>query len=238
MSDVPDVEFDNMSTSEQEAKLIDEAREMIVDGERDKALNKIQDVLRLNKSNTDALWMFATLTSQPDKAITALKRLLSMDSENDKARKLLNKLESENDDLLSSPSSSKGDEHNEMMRQMLKQQQALLEQQSRQPVINITNTASSSPTQNVGMMGMAGAKRNDTAFIIGLLVAIFLGIFGMAHLLNGKVGTGILYWVLGWVVWAPLLILISATGVGACLMIPLHIWVSYSQAKNGATISY
>ncbi|MCB9456649.1 MAG: TM2 domain-containing protein [Anaerolineaceae bacterium] len=234
MSDMPDPELDNLSSSEQEAKLIDEARELIVDGERDKALTKVQDALRLNKSNTDALWMFATLTTQSDKAIAALKRLLSLDSENDKARKLLTKFESENDELLSGHEHEEGSQ-SEIMRQMLKQQQALLEQQNRQPVINITNMASNVANQTVGAVG--GARRNETAFIVGLLAAIFLGIFGLAHLLNGKVGTGILYWIIGWVIWLPLALLISSTGIGACLMLPLHIWVSYSQAKNGATLS-
>lgn len=91
--------------------------------------------------------------------------------------------------------------------------------------------------QSVGGGAMRGGV-NQTALIVGFLAAIFLGIFGLGHLLNGKVGTGILYWILGWLIWLPLLVLISLTGIGACFALPLHIWVSYSQAKNGATIVY
>jgi len=234
MSDTPEFDIDDTS-SEEEARLIAEARELIVDGERAQALSKVQDALRLNKSNTDALWMFATLTKDVDKAKAALKRLLSLDPENDKASKMLNKLESAEDDELFGDSKAKEDEQSKIMKEMLKQQQALLEKQSQQPVINITNTAANTNTMNQAVGGAMAAGVNQTALIIGFLVAIFLGIFGMAHLLNGKIGTGILYWILGWVIWFPLMVVIAATGIGACFVIPLHIWVSYSQAKSGAT---
>lgn len=102
--------------------------------------------------------------------------------------------------------------------------------QNFQPIINITNTSTSSAS--IG--GVAG-KENTTAFIIGFIAGIF-GFLGVAHMINGKLGTGILYLLLGWFIWIPILVVITGVtgGLGVFCTFPLEIIVAYSTAKSGA----
>ncbi len=84
--------------------------------------------------------------------------------------------------------------------------------------------------------GISAPQRNDSAFIIGLIAGLF-GIWGLAHVLNGKLGAGCL-WML---IVGPLLgailggIVFATAGLGAIVILPLWLYIVYSQAKNGAT---
>ena len=78
--------------------------------------------------------------------------------------------------------------------------------------------------------------RNETAFVIGLLAGIF-GIWGLAHIINHKPGTGLLWMFIGApVVVGGMAVLSFATlGLAACFALPLHIFIVYLHAKSGAT---
>ncbi len=79
-------------------------------------------------------------------------------------------------------------------------------------------------------------ERNETAFTVGLIAGLF-GLWGLAHLLNHKVGMGIFWMFIG----APIVLLILAgitvitAGIGAIIALPLHVYFVYRHAKNGAS---
>lgn len=52
-------------------------------------------------------------------------------------------------------------------------------------------------------------------------------------MINGRVGTGVVYLLLGFV-WDAIAITLTATVVGACLALPLHLIFCYFNAKSGA----
>ncbi|MCY3573918.1 MAG: hypothetical protein OXG92_08900 [Chloroflexi bacterium] len=82
---------------------------------------------------------------------------------------------------------------------------------------------------------IGNAPRSDAAFYIGLLGGLF-GLWGLAHILNGKVGMGCL-WML---IVGPLLgatlggVVVARGGLAGIIIIPLWLYIVYSQAKNGA----
>ena len=82
------------------------------------------------------------------------------------------------------------------------------------------------------------APRNETAFVIGLLAGL-IGIWGLAHILNHKVVSGLLWMFIG----APIVVGILGAaifltgGLAGCFALPLHIYIVYRQAKSGATYS-
>ena len=239
--------LDDVPPSVDQPALIAQARDLIVDGERDKALDLVRSVLNVNMENIDALYLYATLSADTEKSIRALRKLLQVDPQNEKANALLERLHKKS--LFSdSPSETKlknsqevqpSGQQEHLMRQMIAQQNALLEEQRRQPVININN--SNAPVNTVGVnvgAGVAVVERNQTAFVVGLLVGIFLGTFGIAHIMTGRVGAGIGQMLLGWFLWgfiALTLIGLSA-GLGACLVLPIHIALAYGSANSGAKV--
>ena len=85
-------------------------------------------------------------------------------------------------------------------------------------------------------MKVKNAERNETAFTVGLIAGIF-GLWGLAHILNDKVGMGILWMFIG----APIVMLILGAitfltaGIGAIITLPLHIYFVYRHAKSGAS---
>ena len=108
---------------------------------------------------------------------------------------------------------------------------------SQTPVVNVynTNIASSSSVAAVG--GTLAGGRNQSAFIVGFIAGVF-GLWGVAHFMNGKVGSGIL-----WLIFGPILAGIAITvfstitlGIGLILAIPLWLLMVYAQAKSGATL--
>lgn len=126
-----------------------------------------------------------------------------------------------------------------MMQQLIMQQQRLLEmqlnQQNKTPVININNTARATATNY--SLPLEIQERNQAAYIVGLIAAIFFGTFGVAHILNGKVGSGILYMLLGWFIWLPVVAVIStaSAGLALCIIFPLHVLFAARNSQNGAT---
>lgn len=81
----------------------------------------------------------------------------------------------------------------------------------------------------------AQPTRNDTAFIIGLIAGLF-GIWGLAHILNDKLGMGCLwFFIVGPAIAGVLVGIIIATGgLAAIVILPLWLYIVYKQASNGA----
>src|SRR5689334_5348525 len=82
--------------------LIQEARELAIDSEREKAFKLVTKALRMDANNTEALWLYATLNPNKEKAISALKKLLSLEPDHPKARGYLKKLVSSENALATS----------------------------------------------------------------------------------------------------------------------------------------
>ena len=104
-------------------------------------------------------------------------------------------------------------------------------------VVNVynTNVASSSSVAATG--GALVGGRNQSAFIVGFITGVF-GLWGVAHFMNGKIGSGIL-----WLIFGPILAGIAITvfstitlGIGLILAIPLWLLMVYAQAKSGAKL--
>jgi len=228
---LPNTENDSSVVSVSD--LLKEARELVIDGEREQAFTVVTKALKVDVNNPEALYMYGQLNPNKEKAVSALKKLMTIQPDHAKGKALLDKLNDVNF-LDDSPSKKSAPDHNEVMAAMLKNQQMLLEQQARQPVINITNT--NTAVANSAVAAVAG--RNQTAYIIGLLVGIFLGTFGVAHFINGKIGSGVVNMLLGWFVWGPIaaLIITFSAGLGACLVLPIHIYLAHSTASKGAAI--
>ena len=83
---------------------------------------------------------------------------------------------------------------------------------------------------------LAKPTRNDTAFIIGLIAGLF-GIWGLALILNDKLGMGCLWMFIVGPLLAGILggIIVFTAGLGAIVALPLWLYIVYSQANNGAT---
>ena len=83
--------------------------------------------------------------------------------------------------------------------------------------------------------GMAQTGRNETAFIIGVIGGL-IGIWGLAHVLNGKVLPGCLWmFFVGPLIGAALVGLSVATaGIGLLVALPLWLYIVYTQANSGA----
>ena len=108
-----------------------------------------------------------------------------------------------------------------------------VQQRANPPVVQITN-------QNIGNQAayvapppvVAREERNNAAFIIGVIAGLF-GLLGLAHLFNGKVGSGLALVFLGSPLYAMFWLAVIATGVGF-FAIPLHFVVIWQNAKRGA----
>jgi hypothetical protein len=76
---------------------------------------------------------------------------------------------------------------------------------------------------------------NQSAFIFGLLTACF-GLFGVAHLLNGKRTSGLLWLFLIGPVFALLMLglVLATNGWGAVCAVPMWLVTVYQHAQDGA----
>lgn len=85
-------------------------------------------------------------------------------------------------------------------------------------------------------MKVKNAERNETAFVVGLIAGL-LGLWGLAHILNDKIGTGLLWMFIGLPIVAILLGGLTAltAGIGGCIAMPLYVYFVYRQAKSGAS---
>lgn len=125
----------------------------------------------------------------------------------------------------------------ELERERLKLEQMRLSQSQYTPVINIVNTATSAPVTNQSVNSPSQhvePQKNTVAMVIGITAAIF-GFFGVAHIVNGRFLSGIGHMVVGWL-WITLMsFLIGITaGVGAFILVPLHIYFIIRNANRGA----
>jgi len=197
--------------------LLGKARDLIAAGDYNNAKPLVNQILKQDGNNVKALWMYANLTQgdNPQKAVEALKRLIQVDPSHAKARALLDKLDDDDPFPVSSSRGNTGSFQG-------------------QPVINVhvNNTANAQAAGGQPMMMLQGKRVNQTAFIIGI-IASFFGFFGIAHILNGKVGKGILWVILGFI-WDVILLALSATVVLSCVGLGIHIYLMYSVAKQGA----
>ncbi len=80
------------------------------------------------------------------------------------------------------------------------------------------------------------APRNQTAFVVGIIAGLF-GIWGLAHILNAKVGMGCLWMLIVGPILGGLLggLIVATAGIGAVIALPLWLLIVYQQAKNGAS---
>lgn len=126
--------------------------------------------------------------------------------------------------------------NNRDIQELVRQNQELMQQVQQPaspPVVQITN-------QNIGSQAAYVApppvqvreERNNAAFIVGV-IAGFFGLLGLAHLFNGKVGTGLALIFLGTPLYAVFWLAVLATGIGF-FVIPLHFVVIWQNAKRGA----
>lgn len=131
-----------------------------------------------------------------------------------------------------------GPDSNQLMQQMMMQHHMLMQQQMlnqqqlvQQQMLNQQQYAQQN-MRNSGPVGMAVRTENDTAFWVGFFLA-FLGLYGVAHMMNGKPASGLVYMVMGFI-WDVIAVILTITIVGAVIAIPLHFVLAYSNAKDGA----
>lgn len=86
-------------------------------------------------------------------------------------------------------------------------------------------------------MTSSSSGQNDTALIVGFLVAVLLGIFGVGHLFNGRVGSFLVYFFLGiaWLVFMGVVLAFSGF-LCSIALVPAHIILAYVISRDGAKI--
>jgi tetratricopeptide (TPR) repeat protein len=98
--------------SDQHREQLKRAYQLMKQGERPQAAKIIQRVLQQDKSNADAWWLLANALERDDLKIKSLKRVLSLRPDDTRARKMLDDLQSTDDDgfddFFDTPSSSSG----------------------------------------------------------------------------------------------------------------------------------
>lgn len=198
----------------------EEISSLIQAGEKDQARRVLSDVLRERPDSADAWYWAAYITDDRAKRIQALEKALALNPAHEKALKALTVLKDDDplNDFLAAPTSSAPPTP------------------AQQPVVyvNVTNTTSPSPSTVIG-----GTTVNSGAFWVGFLVSLLTGIYGVSHLMTGKVGGALgafLAYSILWPILAFVLIVISA---GICLLavLPLHIYLAYTVNQRGASLS-
>ena len=188
-----------------ERALLERAHNLEMDGREAEAFGIVGRILQTNPNNVEASHAFARL----QRTMPAKSKPISHE--------------------VTPPS-------NHDIRQLVRQNQTLMQQVQQQAsptVVRITN-------QNVGNQAatiappsvLAREERNNAAFIVGVIAGVF-GLLGLAHLFNGKVGTGLALVFLGTPLYAVFWLAVLATGIGF-FAIPLHFVVIWQNAKRGA----
>ena len=78
-------------------------------------------------------------------------------------------------------------------------------------------------------------ERNQTAFTVGLIAGLF-GLWGLAHILNDRIGAGLVWMFIG----APFVFIalggltLLTAGVGAIIAFPIYVYLVYKHARGGA----
>ena len=126
--------------------------------------------------------------------------------------------------------------NNHDIQELVRHNQELMEQvqqRANPPTVQITNQNIANQAAYVAPPPVyAREERNNVAFIVGVIAGIF-GLLGLAHLFNGKVGTGLALIFLGTPLYAVFWLAVLATGIGI-FAIPLHFVVIWQNAKRGA----
>jgi hypothetical protein len=246
---------DQTPTPLNEDDLIAKAHQMIGEDRDKEALPFVRQALRINPHNTGAMLLYAQLTTDKNLAIETLQDLLVMEPSNMEAKLLLRRLE-RSIDIPEKPKNDSpqtpSDNNSALMQQLLQQNQMLMAQAKgtkEQPVINIVNannsTATANPTVNAtatiggSPVTLASAKPeiNRTAQWIGFLSALFLGIYGVAHFLNGKILRGLLWlFLLGPIFVYTFLSPLTSPDTSSviCFTFAIHLFAAWYHARNGA----
>jgi hypothetical protein len=217
-----------------EVEFLARARKLVAADNEVQALKLVQQVLRVNSNNPTALLLYGQLSTDIERAIKALKRLLTIEPESAEARIQLKRLQ--RDLAATAPEKPKNDrikksDNDEVVQQLKQQNQLLMAQMQRQPVINIVNSNNSSA---VAQVASNPTGQNSTAFWIGFIAAT-CGFYGVAHIFSGKLFTGLAWLLIGGPVFLILMWSIGlATGVGIFCAIPLHFVAAWQHAKQGA----
>lgn len=175
------------------------------------------------------------LSGKEEEAFGIIRRILQTNPNNLEARRASDRLQRVMPVKQKTVSHEATPPTNHDIQELVRQNQELRQQvqQASPPVVHITN-------QNIGNQAAYVApppvvlreERNNAAFIIGVIAGLF-GLLGLAHLFNGKVGSGLALLFLGSPLYAVLWIAILATGIGI-FAIPLHFVVIWQNAKRGA----
>ena len=206
---------------------IQQAAQAISRGDTSAAKRIVAELIKTRQDSADVWYLYAFLIDDPTKKQVAVDKALAIDPEHTRARQLAESIKS--DSLV-------GDLFGAMP--TAAPQQSAMHYQPPPITVNVNqdNHANVSATAMAGNV-MVAPRINQIAMIVGVVGAFFFGIFGLAHLVNGKFGGAILYFFAGlaWLFVAFLGIALTA-GIGACLVLPLHFYLAYSWSKKGATI--
>ena len=237
----------NLKDSMDERALMDRAHYLEIAGKSAEALEIIKSILETNPDNAEAGRAFARLSYAPQRQQPAELRALALaEPKPELAPKPKRKPKPEPDAV--SPEMQRLLDQNAQMINMLEKQQR---QQSRprplpkprpqpQPTVNITNQqVSTQPRYAPESAAQQPQGRNETARMVGCIPAL-LGIFGISHLLNGKIGEGLLflliftpiYWIIGGLIYGT--ITAGTLGLGLLCTIPIHLLVASSVSNAGA----
>jgi TM2 domain-containing membrane protein YozV len=178
------------------------------------------------------LWWYARLATNRKSRIRALEHLLSLEPGHQKAEALLDKLDPIVDTTFDAPlydpspsyydpepsyySASSGSESTQIERERLalERERLALERRRFQRQSDV----------------------NQAALAIGFIAAGFFGFFGVAHMVNGKIGEGIMRMIGGWVyLFIAGFVLGLTLFVAAIVIVPMHFVISYNDAKKGAS---
>ena len=173
------------------------------------------------------------LEGQYNQALDIVNRILFSNPENGEARRALLRLRNTEPDKGKVVDIYETPPSNEAIQELVRQNQQLIQQvqekQSGQQVVHVTNQTAFIPPPPSRVLR---AERNDPAFIIGV-IAGFFGLLGLAHLFNGKVGSGLALIFLGTPIYGFGWFIILSTGIGI-IAIPLHFVIIWQSAKSGA----
>jgi TM2 domain-containing membrane protein YozV len=196
------------------------AAQHVKEGNLGLARREVNEILTVTKNNADAWYLFGYLSENPTEKRQAVQRALQLNPQHKRAQELLANLG--DDDPFNDMPPAAGTQNRSMGAQG-------------QPVVYVNVNQANA---NLAMAGSMAPRAvvNQTALLVGFLVAFFTGIFGVAHLVNGKGGGFVKYFLMG-IAWAFLAVFLTVitAGLFGCLALPLHIYLAYNWSKEGAT---
>ncbi len=134
-------------------------------------------------------------------------------------------------------------QQNKAMMQMVQNQS---QPPANQPVININANPNVNPNISANIsseiMNNAAstaniAERNDAAFVAGVLIGL-IGFMGVAHIFNHKLLRGLVYLIVGsvlyWILLLVLAAILNTLKLSLLLLLVVHVAIVWQQAKHGA----